>query len=495
MFTGFLGEELPEAGEKKSIFEDFNLEVFISYVNNLVRGYDLRPLYSHVPTGKETISYRRKITADFGNQQLQTAFFEYATTVEKVVSYEKKSRFSNHTLQKAKWHADALYQFLQGLEKVRAFFDGCSGFSEEMQDFVVYIDTYLKSPDCVEWAEVVREIHSKLDEDCVAFSIQKNKIVLEDLPAERSFPERIKEAFATDSQEKKDSWEEHKLTSFEENVAEQMIHKLKLDKKMKQLLKVEADSLLLKVGYEVQFYLSFYRFLAEMEKKGYAFSMPEPAETIDIRAGYDLALAISEEERKVVANDFYMNDGEKFVVITGANGGGKTTFARMVGQVLYFSQMGLMVPCESAKLPYFDDLLSHFSNEESNETGKGKLMEELIRLEPMMNSEYSNCFVILNELFTTAATMDAGIMGKKVLQHFSEKGCPGIYVTHIQSLAEEADGIVSMVAELEEDHHTRSFRIVRKPAKEGEYEDSLITKYNMTYEQMKKVMGNGDTVL
>ena len=47
-----------------------------------------------------------------------------------------------------------------------------------------------------------------------------------------------------------------------------------------------------------------------------------------------------------------------------------------------------------------------------------------------------------------------------------------------------------MVAELESDHHTRSFKITRKPAKEGEYEDSLITKYNMTYEQMKVVMEN-----
>ena len=70
--------------------------------------------------------------------------------------------------------------------------------------------------------------------------------------------------------------------------------------------------------------------------------------------------------------------------------------------------------------------------------------------------------------------------------------CSGIYVTHIQSLARERQGVVSMVAELKEDHHTRSYKIARKPAEEGEYEDSLITKYNMTYEQMKAVIGHGD---
>ena len=55
-----------------------------------------------------------------------------------------------------------------------------------------------------------------------------------------------------------------------------------------------------------------------------------------------------------------------------------------------------------------------------------------------------------------------------------------------------ADGLVSLVAELADDHHTRSFKITRKPASEAEYEDSLITKYNMTENQMKAVIGHED---
>ena len=53
-------------------------------------------------------------------------------------------------------------------------------------------------------------------------------------------------------------------------------------------------------------------------------------------------------------------------------------------------------------------------------------------------------------------------------------------------------GLVSLVAELADDHHTRSFKITRKPASEAEYEDSLITKYNMTENQMKAVIGHED---
>lgn len=212
---------------------------------------------------------------------------------------------------------------------------------------------------------------------------------------------------------------------------------------------------------------------------------------MQIRSGYDLAMAVGSEE-PVISNDLEIKEGERFFVITGANGGGKTTFARMIGQVLYFCRMGLLVPCHSAVIPQFERIISHFSNEESEISGRGKLVEELERLRPMMKEDNKNSFVILNELFTTAATLDAGIMGQKVLDYFMNIHCYGIYVTHIQSLAEEREGVVSMVAELEEDHHTRSFKIARKPAKEGEYEDSIITRYHMTYEGMKEVIGHGD---
>ena len=172
--------------------------------------------------------------------------------------------------------------------------------------------------------------------------------------------------------------------------------------------------------------------------------------------------------------------------------GGKTTYARMIGQILYFAKMGLLVPCEKAGVPNYTTILSHFSNDESEMSGKGKLVEELTRLKPMMQEKWSGSFVILNELFTTAATWDAGIMGQKVLDYFMSHDCYGIYVTHIQSLAKERDGLVSLVAELADDHHTRSFKITRKPASEAEYEDSLITKYNMTENQMKAVIGHED---
>lgn len=490
MFVGILGEEWEEK-EKSSIFSDFNLNLFVSKADSLSRGVHLQPLFLHISERVETVKYRRAITSDFQNQRIYTAFENYSAQVEKAKGYEKMSEENNNQSESDKWHADALYLFAQAVMGLHQEMTETAGYSPAMKELVEYLRQYIEDEEFQTWKKLTEEIHNEIDGQAVSFYIQKNKVALEQEQETKDFLQRMAEAFSlTEKEEARLEIGDGKLTLFERVMAERLIKGKKLDKKFRQLRAVKLEPKLLAMAYEVQFYLGFYRFKGYMEKKGYEFVLPKESEHIRVTDGYDVAMALKDEDREVVRNDFYMGDGEKFFVITGANGGGKTTFARMAGQILYFSQMGLMVPCKSAELPYFSGILSHFSNEESEETGKGKLMEELIRLRPMMKASCSNCFVVLNELFTTAATADAGIMGKKVLEHFMGNNCRGIYVTHIQSLAEESEGIVSMVAELEKDHHTRSFKIVRKPAAEGEYEDSLITEYCMTYEQIKKVIEN-----
>lgn len=53
---------------------------------------------------------------------------------------------------------------------------------------------------------------------------------------------------------------------------------------------------------------------------------------------------------KIVANDIDMSDYARFYMVTGANNGGKTTFARAVGVCHLMAQMGLYVPAESAEI-------------------------------------------------------------------------------------------------------------------------------------------------
>lgn len=493
MFYSVLGKESCEDLGKTSIFTDFNLNSCISHMNNLVKGYDLQKLYQRVPNELETTKYRREITSDMRKELVFKAFDTYARQVARAVSYEKKSSYSNLIFQKQKWHLDSFLIYVQAVEFLSDELQKQQGCSTAMEELKQYLLDVLKSESFVKGKGLAIKLRQEMEDVKMTFSLQKNKVAWEEKTEGECFAKRMAKAFFVEDglkmQAKKK--EEKELSLLERTLAERQIKRQNWDEKLEQLLQIEMDEKLVQLATDVQYYIGFFLLVREMEQNGYSFCMPIEGDGLDVKAGYDLAMAIK-SERQVITNDCHLDKGEKFLVITGANGGGKTTFARMIGQILYFARMGLLVPCKRAVLPSYTMILSHFSNDESEMSGKGKLVEELTRLKPMMNEKWNGSFVILNELFTTAATWDAGVMGQKVLDYFMEHNCQGIYVTHIQALAKERDGVVSLVAELESDHHTRSFKIARKPASEAEYEDSLITKYNMTEKQMKAVIGHED---
>ena len=157
-----------------------------------------------------------------------------------------------------------------------------------------------------------------------------------------------------------------------------------------------------------------------------------------------------------------------------------------MGQAAYFTLMGLPANAEYFTMPMFGGISTHFEAEESLQSNSGKLKEEINRLIPMMSRiQNRNHFVILNELFTTATTHDAMVMGRKVMESFLERKCYGIYVTHIQELAEETDEIISLVAQLEPgDESKRTYRMLPMKAQGYGYSDALVKKFHLEYEEI-----------
>lgn len=248
---------------------------------------------------------------------------------------------------------------------------------------------------------------------------------------------------------------------------------------------------------EIPFYLSYIKFERYMLSEGFEFTMAsvDEARPMEAEELYDLALAIAniKRGRPVVRNGFVYEGDEQFFVLTGPNQGGKTTFARSLGQLVYLTKLGLPVPAKRANIHYFSDLLTHFSVEESIETGRGKLLEELVRLKPMMEQSGRH-FVVINELFTTAANYDACIMGKKVLQHFIENNCCGIYVTHLTELLSGTDHATGLCAQLD-DNGVQTFRILRRVMEYNNCAAAQINKYRLNYSELRARLGITDTSL
>lgn len=240
---------------------------------------------------------------------------------------------------------------------------------------------------------------------------------------------------------------------------------------------------------EALFYISYIRYAKRLEGKGFPFALPRFTEShrLKITNGYDASLALVRgSTTKIVENDFEILEGERSFLLTGPNQGGKTTFSRMFGQIIFFSSLGLLVPCRDAEILWTNGLKTHFIVEENPIGDSGRLQEELKRLDRILTTTPDKSIVILNELFSSTTTYDALEMGKRTLRMFEEKECICLYVTHLFELAADG-GAISLIAEMTADSEpVCTFRIKRNVSVRNAFANRLLAKHRMRSADIKE---------
>ena len=188
-----------------------------------------------------------------------------------------------------------------------------------------------------------------------------------------------------------------------------------------------------------------------MRRLGFAFCYPAlSVDDKELRVCDTFYLALGNklmtEGRTVVRNDFYLKNDERIFVVSGPNQGGKTTFARMFGQLHFLASLGCIVPGKSAKLFLFDQILTHFEREEDISNLRGKLQDDLSKNPTdILSSATSSSIIIMNEIFNSTTLKDAIFLGTKILERIVRIDALCICVTFIDELTLLSDSIVSAV--------------------------------------------------
>ncbi len=248
-----------------------------------------------------------------------------------------------------------------------------------------------------------------------------------------------------------------------------------------------ADATIDQVANELNFYLAVIKVEQHVAKtQQTTFCYPDLAATgqdEQVTASFDLTLA-AKNHQQIVTNDYLLKANEQFLIISGPNQGGKTTYARMVGENYYLFTLGVPIPGQQATLHLRQQVWTHFERQENERLLTGLLAADVDRIWQIAQASGPDSFVIMNELFSSTTVEDAEEMAKKVLLILEQRGAHGIYVTFLEQL-NTLPATASMMSQVVPNSTTRSFKVIRTAPNGRAYAVSLLQAYHLTAAQIK----------
>jgi len=257
------------------------------------------------------------------------------------------------------------------------------------------------------------------------------------------------------------------------------------------------DAAVVAFDREVQFYRAYAALVARLAATGTRFCYPEvssASKQVAFQGGTDIALALvlARYGETAVSNDIALHANERILVVTGPNQGGKTTFARMFGQLHYLAGLGVPVPAERARLFVPDQVFTHFEREETLGNLQGKLQDELLRVRDILAKASERSVIVMNESFSSTTLSDSLFIGANIIAKITELGALAVYVTFVDELASLSDATVSLVAEVPAgDPGLRTYKVVRKHADGRAYAAALAKKYGLTFSELSQRLKEG----
>lgn len=171
-----------------------------------------------------------------------------------------------------------------------------------------------------------------------------------------------------------------------------------------------------------------------------------------------------------VPNDVLLDgEGQRFMLLTGPNMAGKSTFMRQVALCVIMAQMGSFVPAASARIGLVDRIFTRVGASDDLVKGRSTFMVEMLELANIMNGATPRSLVILDEIGRGTSTYDGLSIAWAVVEHISDRrslGCNTIFATHYHHLTElegALEGVMNFSMAVKEDDKGITFlRKVRK---------------------------------
>jgi DNA mismatch repair protein MutS len=490
--------EAPDA----PLFADLNLDQIIAGITLQRDEYDLKPFFYAPLKSVRAITYRQEIMRDLEDPGLLSSLKRFAQGMRTMREHRAQSDQLRNKYQQEAWFLDTVAVYCDAIASLATDLALAHLQSRGLAAFREFLSAYVASDGFVSLLEETRAIRADLSAVQYSVIIRDNSFTVRrslegeldySADVERTF-DRFKVGAAKDYSARFREWPdvnhiEEKMLEFVVNLHTETFRRLD-DYYFRH--SAYLDDTVRTFDREVEFYIAYLEYVSQFTREGLNVCYPEvSAHRKDVYGSdvfdFGLAQKLLAEHSPIVCNDFHLKENERIFVVTGPNQGGKTTFARTLGQLHYFGSLGCPVAGRAARIFLYDRLFTHFQREENPYALHGALEDSLIRTRDILVEATSSSIVILNEVFVSTTIRDALFLSEKVLAKLIELDLLCVCVTFLDELAFLSDQIVSVISTvLPENPAIRTYKIVRRPPQGLAWARSIAEKYHVTYESLKE---------
>ena len=490
---------LPSAAPVPGYFPDLQLDQLVDAVVADRDEHNLKPAFSARLEDPAAIERRQAVFADLQDERLRAAVRMFCDGLARYERQLEAAARIRHPRQAQRWRLNAAASYVDVIDAVTTALDGAPVSSAGLRDWLQWLGRYRADPGFAEMAAGARALVAELRGLRYTLAISGDAIVASPFADQEDMNAATLATF-----ERFDTGEvaPHE---FELRAGAEMneLHAAVLDLVVKLFPEVfdrvarfvdqhagPRHPVIDVVERELQFASAWLDFIAPLRQAGLPFCVPEirPSGRLEVAGTFDVSLArsIVADGRLPVANDVTLRGDESVLVVTGPNQGGKTTFARTLGQLYHLAALGLPVPGRFVALHAPDAILTHFDRGDRAGDLQSRLEDEVTRMAKMLPTVTDRSVVILNEMFSSTTFVDARTMSIDVLRAVLDAGAVGVCVTFIDELSTLDPRVVSLVTGIDEHDPTkRTFTVTRGRADGEAHALALATKYGLTHDQLR----------
>lgn len=212
---------------------------------------------------------------------------------------------------------------------------------------------------------------------------------------------------------------------------------------------------------DVVSYLDVLRSFAEVSaKNNYVRPTFNNNQTVNIINGRHPVMEVVNKD-SFIPNDIKIDENKHFLLISGPNMGGKSTYMRQMAICAIMAQCGCFVAADSANLPLFDGIYTRIGASDDLISGQSTFMVEMNEVNYALKHASNKSLIIFDEVGRGTATFDGMALAQAIIEYicsYNKSIC--LFSTHyheLTSLENSIEGLINLHAAVIEENDKVTF--------------------------------------